>query len=494
MSGESRREDAVSRLRFFGDEQAGFTIAEYIAAVAILLTVVIGAMSVIMYSSTANAATARKENALNLANQQIEMARNQPYDDLGSVWPATNPRTEGDYTIETRVSWARNASDRATSRIVRAIVSWETPRPGKVEVETRIFGRSEVANTGDVLVKVVEPDSGGTLKPLQGVLVTLTPKVGNAQKVTTDTNGTAFFGHIGSGTFKFFATKNGYVVDHSAYATDPTLVADSTTECIVTAYRSSSHRFTFVREGGGAIPSGVDVSISGSKTNPIMKKTSSGDQVIFEDLLPDNYVATVSLPTGYSVVSAPTGFSVPVGNTHGAQEITIAKNTLLNLTVTDDRGGSNRVSAAAVTLSGPTTVTGTTNSSGQLSLVVPVSGTYTITATKSGYVDGVATQAITLGTDANATVSMDRYGTLRCTYSSGSSNVTLYVYDQSKTRIAQGTTTGSGSSRRVEFPLPPATFYYVSTRSSWPSSGYSPAQSGAISSGSTTNLTVTSSN
>lgn len=475
----------MSRHHVRADAQAGFTLAEYVAAVAILLTVVIGAISALTYAATAGAATARRDEATTIANRVLEEARNQGYDALSTWQPDVSAQEAAGYTVETLVSWARDEDNRATSRIVHVTVSWEQPRHGSIEMETRIFGLSDVANTGDVLVNVVEALSGGSTKPLAGASVTVTPSVGSVQKVITDAEGGAFFGHVGAGTFQFFAKKTGYIVDHSAYGTNPTVVAGSTTTCQVTAYRSSSHQFNFTCDTGS--PSGMDVTITGAKANPLMTKTTSGSTITFDNLLPDSYAIALTLPTGYTVDgTVPVNFSITEGDTHSSTTINLVKSTVLVVTVTDDRGSGYPVSNATVSLSGAGSASATTNSSGQATFVISKSGTYAITAAATGYVSASTNRTVTLGTDASAGLTLARYGTLSCTYSSYT-NTTLYVYDADHNLVASGKT----SSRKVSFDLPPANYYYVSRYSYWRSSA---AQSDAVVSGQTTSVSVSTSN
>lgn len=473
---------------------SGFTIAEYIAAIAILMTVVIGAMTAITYASTTNASTVRRDEATTLMNRQIELARNQPYDDLGSTWPGTNPEEVGDYTIDTEVGWARDDDDRATARLVKVTVSWETPRPGSVSAQTRIFGKSDISNVGDVIINVLEPKSNGDNDPVQGVAFQLTPSLGSVQRVTSDAEGVAFFGRIAAGTFTFAGRKNGYVVDHSPYVTPPMVIGGEKTICTVMAYKASSHRFVFECPTAPSLPE-IGVDIAGVKSNAAMTKEVTGSTTTFGYLLPDTYSITYSIPTGYQLADgSPTNFSIPAADTHSSTTITLVKNTVFVVTVNDDRGSGYPVEGASVSLTGPSSGNATTDASGRVSFVIPTTGTYTITTDKNDFVGSTFNRSLAVGTDDAASTSITRYGTLSARYSSGTSNRTLYVYDSNRVKVAQGATTGSGSNRWAHFSLPPAEYYYVSTRSSWPTSTYTPVQSGEVVPGDTTSVVVTSSN
>lgn len=500
MHTTSFREATVSR-RIRCCDESGFTLAEYVAAIAIFLIVVVGAMSVIMYVSTSNAAAARREAALNLASRQIEVARNQPYDNLGTSWPGSpNPKVEGDYTVETLVSWARDKNNRATSRLIHVVVTWGTPRPGKVELQTQIFGLSNVPNTGDVVVRVVEGLSDGTTKPLQGAYVELTPSLGGVQKVLTDSAGEAFMGHVAAGVFNFQATKAGYAIDHSGYGTSPTLVAGTApAPYIVTAYKESTHRFEFEMEDGSAVPSGVQVTLTGGKitktgatATPVTQGISS-NQVNFGALLPDNYSVQFQLPAGYSVKdTAPTNVAIAAPDSHGSEKITLVRDLMFVVTVINDAGAP--VSNAKVQLAGPVSHEAFTDTQGVATIAVSEPGEYGITVSKDKHLEASTTMTLVKGTDADVSLQIRRYGMLKCTYS-GTTNVPLYVYDRDGALLVTGTTAGGsrGIPRTVSFDLPPDDYYFVSTKSQNPRP-ISAVQTGVVYPGLTTDVAVSPSN
>lgn len=496
-----RREATVSYRRYARDE-AGFTLAEYVAAIAIFLTVVVAAMSVIIYAGTSNAAAARREAALNLAGRQIEVARNQPYDALGVSWPGSpNPKVEGDYTVETLVSWARNQQGRATSRLIHVVVSWDTPRPGKVELKTQIFGLSNIPNTGDVVVRVMEGFADGTTKPLQSAYVELTPSLGGTQKVLTDSSGDAFFGHVGAGVYNFVATKSGYAIDHSGYGTSPTIVAGTAPPpLIVTAYKESTYRFDFEMEDGSALPAGITATLTGDKitqtgvSSTPKTVTAADGRAVFDALLPDNYSVNINLPAGYSLEgSAPTNVLISAPDTHGSQTITLVRDMTFVVTVTNDAGEPIR--AANVQIGGPMSRSQQTDDSGVAVIPVSAAGEYTITASKADHVDASTTMVVVKGTNMDVSLVLDRYGTLVVSYSVARTrdpNIRIYVFDEYWEPVDNGMTTGSQITRTATFSLPPADYYYVTTKTSLDTN--TAAKTGVVASGQTTNITVTSSN
>jgi len=488
----------MSRLGERFSQEAGFTVAEYLAAVVILLVVVLGTMGGLAYAGSANAMIARRDQAMTIANQQLEQARNQNYDDLGVSWPGTNPTTDpsGVYTINDAVSWARDATNHSTVRLVTVTVSWQTPQPGSVQVQTRIFGLSSITNSGDVIINVVQSLSGGGTAPLPAASVVVTPSVLPVLSGTTDSSGAAFFGKVAAGAFTFYASAIGYVVDMSPYPSGASVTNGGTTTCQVTAYQPSSYVFTFTCPGQTVVPA-VPVSIAGAKTNPLMSTSINGNQTTFNNLLPDNYAITFTTPTGYTISSPPTNFSITAGGTNSGATITLVKNTQLVVTVTDDRGAGYPVSGATVTLSGAGTGSTTTNASGQATFQITTAGTYTITASLANYISGTASQVMALGTDGAASVSMARYGNLVCTYTNSTTKVaTIYVYTSTGAAAspASGTTRGS-SPNTATFTLPPATYYYVSTKSTWTNNASLTAvKTGAVTSGGSTAVSVSSSN
>jgi hypothetical protein len=166
--------------------------------------------------------------------------------------------------------------------------------------------------------------------------------------------------------------------------------------------------------------------------------------------------------------------------------VDLVKNTVLTVTVNDDRGTGYPVSGATVTLAGPASGSATTNSQGKATFTITTSGTYTIVASKSAYVGATTNRGITVGTDDNASLEMSRYGVLACTYTTSNTKL-LYVFNSSKQLVTSGTT----SSKKKNFTLPPADYYYVSVKSSWSTTA---KQSGPLLPGGTTAVTLSSAN
>jgi hypothetical protein len=101
-----------------------------------------------------------------------------------------------------------------------------------------------------------------------------------------------------------------------------------------------------------------------------------------------------------------------------------------------------------------------------------------------------------LGNDGAASVSMPRYGNLVCTYTNSTTKVaTIYIYTSTGAAAspASGTTRGS-SPNTATFSLPPAAYYYVSTKTPWSSASATKVTSGAVTSGGSTAVSVSSSN
>jgi len=79
--------ESMDSKRFDITADEGFTIAELLVAVVVLLIVVTAVISGIMFASQSSMVSGRRVDALSLANQQIELARNLPFDEVSTIDP-----------------------------------------------------------------------------------------------------------------------------------------------------------------------------------------------------------------------------------------------------------------------------------------------------------------------------------------------------------------------------------------------------------------------
>ena len=184
-------------LKRLARSESGFTVVELVVAAAILFVVSTGIMGVLAYASTSNASDAKHQMGLELANQRMEQARNMNYDDLGTtnnyptgtiVTPETvvlsTPAGNSTYIVETEVDYSEDVTDPSlgASKDIRITVSWTTPRPGSVTVESNIAGAPAVTNAGAVEILVQDSD---TSDPVPGAVITIKPAGGFSASKTT---------------------------------------------------------------------------------------------------------------------------------------------------------------------------------------------------------------------------------------------------------------------------------------------------------------------
>ena len=98
------------------DPDAGFTLAELLFAIAIMIIVLVAVLGALASATTSSVYSSRRARALTIATDRIEWARNMEYDAIGVPGgepPGTIPKTvniEG-YSVETTVTWARDSSE-----------------------------------------------------------------------------------------------------------------------------------------------------------------------------------------------------------------------------------------------------------------------------------------------------------------------------------------------------------------------------------------------
>lgn len=207
---------------------AGFTVAELVAAAAILFTVLMGVLGAVEYAGASTRMASMREGAIDVANDQVENDRNIPFYNLGVVYangsvgmqgaqvPAvqTVSTDRGTYTVTTQVWWPETT--KSTYKNVRVTVSWTQPTVGSIAVESAVFGYSSVGNVGDVLLHAVDKENPTV--PVSGASITLDPASGSNMTVISDAQGAVFFGQtpIGSATFPDPGTSNSqWLVDVS---------------------------------------------------------------------------------------------------------------------------------------------------------------------------------------------------------------------------------------------------------------------------------------
>lgn len=375
------------------DREQGFTVLEFVYAAVILLVVAMGVMAVFSYAAQSSQSSSTKVDALNLANERIELIRNLPYDDVGvqdtsgeSVeipGSVQTPDVVGDYTVDTTVTWSRDPdTGRAEYKIVEVAVSWTRGLGGEVTVSSNVFGRSDLVNTGDLSVTVLDND---TNEPIENARVTITPSTGTARWLRTGEDGEAFFGYLGMGEYDVVVEYAGYIYDYVDIST-VTVAPDLLCSFVVRMQLPSTIAVTAVDTTGTPLPNALVTLRRPGVPNQTLYTNTNG-VAEFGNLLIADYTVTVE-KSGYGQGSA--SANVSAGGQAVAVTVTMAPRNGLIVRAQDASGVA--MPGVAVEVRGPSPATGnatgsptTTASNGEASFNSLANGSYTITVSKTGF-------------------------------------------------------------------------------------------------------------
>ncbi len=423
----------------------GFTLAELIISIAILMVVITAAMSAMVFAVATGKTTQERGRAVNLANQRLEQARDLPYDSVGVTYangthgepPGSilTPQAVDEFTVTTQVTWARDASTgRATYKKIKVTVSWARPSPGSLSLSSNIFGSSAIANSGDVEVRVLDSDSAA---PIEGASVSVAPASGFPRWAQTEADGVAMFGYLPTGAINVSASAMGYLIDTSGVQ-GASVANDSLTRLTVYAQRPSSGTVKVV-DGAGVAVSGATVKITPQSGGALTGTTGSDGLVTFGDLLKGSYSVAVTA-SGYGDGTG--SFVISLGNQSVQTQVTLAQLSTLNVHVTDASGVA--ISGATVTVTGPSPSSasapgspGVTSSGGDAGFPVGTAGTYTVTASKTGY-STASTTALVSGPSTSVTVALGAAPT-------GTGTLTIYTVNSRGNAIGRRRVTVSGA-------------------------------------------------
>ncbi|BBB90376.1 carboxypeptidase regulatory-like domain-containing protein [Methylomusa anaerophila] len=282
--------------------------------------------------------------------------------------------------------------------------------------------------TGNASITVTD----GT-NPLSGATVSVTVN-GTAQTASTNSAGVASFTNIPTGTYAFTAAMAGYA---SNTAANVAITNGATATAAISLTRQTGNASITVTDGANPLSGAtVSVTVNGS----VQTATTNGSGVAsFANIPSGTYTFTASKSEyNDNTVSV----TITSGGT-AAAAVALARQTgNVNITVTD---GANPLSSVtvSVTVNG-SLQTATTNGSGVANFSNIPTGTYTFTASKSGYNSNTASVAVASGSPAAATVALTRQtGNVTVTLSGtmSASNYTVTVTDS-----ASATHTGTVSS------------------------------------------------
>jgi type II secretory pathway pseudopilin PulG len=350
----------------------GFTIVELVVAAAILLFTVTAAVSGIMVAAQTEQLSERRTEALNIANQQIELARNLAYDQISTVVPSNglpagmvpNIQTIGAYTITINIAYGTyGASPSSSYKTISAVVSWLLPVAGSVTVSSDIAGASGTQDYNFGVVSLTVQNEGSPAQGVAGVSVVLTDASSRTYSVVTTASGVALFTYVPSGNITFAATLPGYVIDTVA---SPVCVANTTTAYgPVTAHALRTGVVHCLSATGGAI-AGVTVGLSAGPSVVASVQTDANGNATFPgELVKGTY--TIGVAHAYYQLAAPA--LLTVGSTDANLSITLAVKPA-TVTATRSTKGTIYVWNAA----------GTLNTSMSSSSSKPYSSVFTLTA------------------------------------------------------------------------------------------------------------------
>ena len=399
-----------------------------LCAAVVLFVISTGIMAALAYAGTASASTAMHETGLQLANQRMEQARNMPYDSLGTtngyptgtiVTPETvvvaTPDGNVSFVVVTQVDWAvDSASNLSSDKNVRITVSWTTPRPGKVMVETNVVGKSALTNAGDVKVNVVDSD---TNDPVSGATITIKPLGGLTVSKTTGSEGFVRWGKVPSGSITITGTCPTHYLDMTPVS-GAVVLSGELNEWTVQAIRPSSGTVHVVDQNGNPMAN-VPVTLSGPAgsagwtlpTGTGTVTTNGSGDAVFAKLRKGTYTVNAAY-SGYEQASSSRTLSIIAGgNSYTLNpDFVMQRITTIKVTVLDS--SDNPISGATVSATGPSAVTftGTTAANGQITSnsmgAIGANKTYTVTASRSGYLSNTGTVTLSQYTQGTVTIKL----------------------------------------------------------------------------------------
>lgn len=304
-----------------------FTVVELVAASVVLLVVLTAVLAGITTAAQSAQMSERRTEALNIANQQIELARNLPFDEAATVVPSNGVpsgkipglQTIGVYTATIDIAYGTyEANVAARYKTIAVVVSWSSPVAGSVALSSIIAGSSGTQdyNFGTVSLQVM--DEGAPARGVAGVIVELKDVNGRTYDVATGPTGIATFAYVPSGNITLSATKPGYLVDAPA---SPTCVANTTTAYgPVTAHALRTGVVRCLSSGGTPVAD-VTVGLSGGPNAVSSVLSDAGGLATFPGLLIKGTYTIGVMPGTYQLDS---GGMLTIGATDANMSITLA--------------------------------------------------------------------------------------------------------------------------------------------------------------------------
>lgn len=330
----------------------GFTVAELVVAAAILLFTATGSISGIMFAVQSGQMSERRTEALNIANKQVELARNLAFDNVATVEPSNGlpagkipaVQTVGVYTIKIDIAYGTyGASPAARYKSISAVVSWSTPTSGSVAVSSMIAGISGTQDYNFGSVSLAIQDEGSPAQGVAGVIVWVTDVNSRTYSVLTTASGVAQFTYLPSGNITFSSQKPGYAIDT---LTAPTCVANTTTAYGPVTAHALRTGFVQCLSPTGAPVAGVTVGLSAGPTAVASVRTDASGYATFPtELVQGSYAVGVT----HAFYRLGASQNLVVGATDPRMSLTLAVKPS-TVTVTRAKKGTVYVWNAAGTL------------------------------------------------------------------------------------------------------------------------------------------------
>jgi inhibitor of cysteine peptidase len=220
--------------------------------------------------------------------------------------------------------------------------------------------------------------SGGSALP--SVTVTLTGA--STITATTGSDGAYTFAGAANGNYALSATLNGYTFSPASY---PVVVNNGNVtgqNFIGTATSQNTYSISGAVTSGGSALSGVMMTLTGVST--ITATTDSSGTYTFNGAANGNYALSASL-NGYTFSPASNPVVVNNGNVTGQNFVgTATSQNIYSISGAVTSGGS-ALSGVMMTLTGASTITATTDSSGTYTFNGAANGNYALSASLNGY-------------------------------------------------------------------------------------------------------------
>jgi prepilin-type N-terminal cleavage/methylation domain-containing protein len=414
------------RIRGADRTDRGMTLLEVMMASSVLLICLTALATVLGGSITSSQVSKIRDEATNLANERIEIARSLAYDSLGLHYtnglygdPAGDiitPEVVGKFTVTTECTWIRTAAGRAAYKKLTVHVAWPAPLPGEVAVTTMVYGKSNIVTSGDLVVKLRYREDA---TPVSGASVAIVAADNSARSVVSDTAGEAFFGQLALGAATVNVTPPSNCIVDTSTITSITVAADSVTTAIVYLQHPAGATIHVSDTTSGTPLAGATVTVrrADGVVMPVMVTASDGDADF--SLLYGTYSATIQ-KAGYPDATVP--FTVSIANPNQVVPVSVSmlRGVGIRVRVFDVNGSALANGIVSIRKVGVDTVvqSGNAGSSGDISFTGLPADNYSATVDLTGYTSQVKTTTLHDGDSDTLSFYMTpviAHGTMRIT-------------------------------------------------------------------------------